>query len=630
MRQTPCTVKVIPAAVTFEPMRTHTLFTLWLRLVAVGLMLVVAHSARAADEFLEPEVAFKLAARAADERTVEVTVTAVPGYYLYREQFKFEAAGVTLGEPVMPQGKIKFDETFQKNVETYRDAVRITIPVQQAPARFQLMVTSQGCADKGLCYPPLQRGIEVGLKGFGGDGTVRLLGVTEAASTASSATAPDARQAAPSAAGNDQLDSALRGGRFWPVVGVFLIAGVLLSLTPCVLPMLPILSSIIVGQGTRVSRWRGFGLAASYSLGMALVYTALGVAAGLAGAGLAAALQNPWVLGVFALGLVALAMSMFGVYELQLPAAFSGRMTNASQRLPAGRFVPVFVMGGVSALIVSPCVAAPLAGALVYLSQTKDVLLGGSALFSLAAGMSVPLLLVGASAGALLPRAGAWMNEVKRLFGLLLLGVALWTVQSILPAALTLALWGALLISAAVMVVSQTHGHQHGGWSRSLWRRCAAAVLAVIGMLQIAGAASGGSDPLQPLAHLTRHAGNESSSAPSFGALRSVAELDAALRTAGRPVMLDFYADWCVSCKEMERFTFSDPAVQRKLKGALLLKADVTANNADDRELLKRFGLFGPPGTIFFDASGREVPGTRIVGFQNSARFLQILQIAGL
>ena len=611
-------------------MRTHTLFTLWLRLVAVGLMLVVAHSARAADEFLEPEVAFKLAARAADERTVEVTVTAVPGYYLYREQFKFEAAGVTLGEPVMPQGKIKFDETFQKNVETYRDAVRITIPVQQAPARFQLMVTSQGCADKGLCYPPLQRGIEVGLKGFGGDGTVRLLGVTEAASTASSATAPDARQAAPSAAGNDQLDSALRGGRFWPVVGVFLIAGVLLSLTPCVLPMLPILSSIIVGQGTRVSRWRGFGLAASYSLGMALVYTALGVAAGLAGAGLAAALQNPWVLGVFALGLVALAMSMFGVYELQLPAAFSGRMTNASQRLPAGRFVPVFVMGGVSALIVSPCVAAPLAGALVYLSQTKDVLLGGSALFSLAAGMSVPLLLVGASAGALLPRAGAWMNEVKRLFGLLLLGVALWTVQSILPAALTLALWGALLISAAVMVVSQTHGHQHGGWSRSLWRRCAAAVLAVIGMLQIAGAASGGNDPLQPLSHLTRHAESGAAAALPFGPLRSVAELDAALRTAGRPVMLDFYADWCVSCKEMERYTFSDPQVQRKLSGALLLKADVTANNADDRALLKRFGLFGPPGTIFFDASGREVANARIVGFQNSGQFLKTLQAVGL
>lgn len=616
-------------------MRMHSPFTFWLRLVAVALLLLAGgQAARAADEFLEPELAFKLAARAVDDRTVEVTVTAVPGYYLYREQFKFEAVGATLGAPVMPQGKVKFDETFQKSVETYRDAVRIAIPVQQAPARFQLLVTSQGCADAGLCYPPLQRAIEVGLKGFGGDGTVRPMTSTEAAQTAPSVTAaPDARAAAaaPSAAGNDTLDSALRDGKFWPVVGVFLVAGVLLSLTPCVLPMLPILSSIIVGQGARVSRGRGFALAASYSLGMALVYTALGVAAGLAGAGLAAALQNPWVLGAFALGLVALAMSMFGAYELQLPAAFNGRMASASQRLPAGRFIPVFVMGGLSALIVSPCVAAPLAGALVYLSRTGDVMLGGSALFSLAAGMSVPLLLVGGSAGALLPRAGAWMNEVKRLFGLLLLGVALWTVQSVLPAALTLALWGALLISAAVMLVSQTHGHQHAGWSRSLWRRCAAAVLAVIGMLQIAGAASGGNDPLQPLSHLTRRAeGGAAATALPFGPLRSVAELDAALRTAGRPVMLDFYADWCVSCKEMERYTFSDPQVQRKLSGALLLKADVTANNVDDRALLKRFGLFGPPGTIFFDASGREVANARIVGFQNSAQFLKTLQAAGL
>jgi thiol:disulfide interchange protein DsbD len=593
-------------------MRTQTLFMFWLRLAALALALVGTQCVRAADDFLDPEVAFKLDARALDDRTVEVIFTAVPGYYLYRDQFKFEAAGVTLGAPVLPEGKTKFDETFQKNVVTYRDVVRVTIPVQQAP---------------------MQRGIEIGLKGFGGDGTVRLLGVIDPALSASSGAAPDATsQAVPSAAGNDQLDGALRGGKFWPVVGVFLVAGVLLSLTPCVLPMLPILSSIIVGQGARVSRWRGFALAASYSLGMALVYTALGVAAGLAGAGLAAALQNPWVLGAFAIGLLALAMSMFGVYELQLPAAFNGRMAGASQRLPAGRFIPVFVMGGLSALIVSPCVAAPLAGALVYLSRTGDVLLGGSALFSLAAGMSVPLLLVGGSAGALLPRAGAWMNEVKRLFGLLLVGVALWTVQSILPAALTLALWGALLISAAVMVVSQTHGHQHGGWSRSLWRRCVAAVLAVVGMLQIAGAASGGTDPLQPLAHLTaRHAGSDASStAPLWGTVRSVAELDAALRSAGRPVMLDFYADWCVSCKEMERYTFSDLAVQRKLRGAMLLKADVTANNADDRALLKRFGLFGPPGTIFFDASGHEVPGARVVGFQNSAEFLKTLQSAGI
>jgi thiol:disulfide interchange protein DsbD len=589
-------------------------------------------------------------------------VTPAPGYYLYREQFKFEApAGTTLGAPVMPPGKVKFDETFQKNVETYHEPVRIAIPVQQAPARFRLLVTSQGCADKGLCYPPLQRGVDVALTGYGGDGSTRVLNAADTAaslpgdsastfaaaaaaapaatiaaatSTTASTPAAPAAGAAPalSAAGNDRLDGALRDGKFWPIVGVFLVAGVLLSLTPCVLPMLPILSSIIVGQGASVSRGRGFALALSYSLGMALVYTALGIAAGLAGAGLAAALQNPWVLTAFALGLVVLSLSMFGVYELQLPAGFSGRMAGASQRLPAGRFVPVFVMGGLSALIVSPCVAAPLAGALVYLSRSGDVLLGGSALFSLAAGMSVPLLLVGASAGALLPRAGAWMEEVKRLFGLLLLGVAVWMLQSVLPASLSLALWGALLISAAMLLLSPSPGQAEGGWSRSLWRRCAAGVIGVVGLLQMVGAVSGGSDPLQPLAHLARRGDGAATAAaaPAFASLHNVTELDAALRSAGRPVMLDFYADWCVSCKEMDRFTFSDPAVQAKLRGATLLRADVTANNADDRELLKRFGLFGPPGTIFFDADGREVPNARIVGFQNTAQFLKTLESAGI
>ncbi|HKW83248.1 MAG TPA: protein-disulfide reductase DsbD, partial [Burkholderiaceae bacterium] len=439
--------------------------------------------------------------------------------------------------------------------------------------------------------------------------------------------------AGPGPIGDDAaLGATLRNGKFWGVVGVFLLAGVLLSLTPCVLPMLPILSSIIVGHGNNVTRTRGFALAASYSLGMALVYTALGVAAGLAGEGLAAALQNPWVLGAFALGLVALALSMFGAYELQLPALFAGRLTAASQRLPAGKLAGVFAMGGVSALIVSPCVAAPLAGALVYISQTRDVWLGGTALFSLAAGMSVPLLLIGASAGSLLPRAGAWMDEVKRFFGLLLLGVALYTVQPVWPTALVLALWGALLLATAVLLVSDQHRGHRGELSKSLWRRVVAAVLAVCGLLEFAGAASGGSNPLQPLAHLARRTQGDAvaGSGVTFNAVRSVGELDAALRGAGRPVMLDFYADWCVSCKEMERFTFSDPAVQKRLAGALLLKADVTANSDADKALLKRFQLFGPPGTIFFDANGREIPGSRVIGFQSSDRFLRTLHSVGL
>lgn len=607
-------------------------------------MLLFAGSplARAADDFLDPEAAFKMTARALDARSVEVAFEIAPGYYLYRDQFKFGAVGATLAAPAIPPGKVKFDETFQKNVETYHDQVRIVVPVQQATSSFRLLVTSQGCAEKGLCYPPAQHGAEVRLAGFGGDGSVGTVALIDPPINADAATAPapTATATGPSAAlrsaspapGVDGLDGTLRDGRFWPVVGVFFAAGLLLSLTPCVLPMLPILSSIIVGQGAQVSRGRGFGLAASYSLGMALVYTVLGVAAGLAGEGLAAALQNPWVVSVFAAGLVALALSMFGVYELQLPGAVTGRLTEASQRLPAGKVVGVFAMGGMSALIVSPCVAAPLAGALVYLSQTRDVWLGGSALFSLAAGMSVPLLLVGASAGALLPRAGPWMNEVKRIFGLMLLGVALWTVQALLPPTLVLALWGALLVGVAVLLGSSTGRHQRGaGGGRGLARRAVAAVLGICGLMQLVGAASGGSDPLQPLAHLaSAHRGGEASALPTFTRVRSVAELDAALQGAGRPVMLDFYADWCVSCKEMERYTFVDPAVKKKLAGALLLKADVTANSADDRALLKRFQLFGPPGTIFFDVQGQEIAEARLIGYQDSVQFQRTLQSAGL
>lgn len=612
--------------------RQHPL-NLWLQLFVAILLVVGFRVVHAEEDFLDPEVAFKLSARAVDERTVEVSYAVAPGYYLYREQFKFAAKGATLGEPKLPVGKSKFDETFQKTVETYRDVVRIAIPVTQASGAFQLLVTNQGCADKGLCYPPQERGLEVKLAAFGGDGSVRVMSPDEKLATASAGgtLASNGPAAAPPtyAADDARIDGALRSGKLWTVVGVFLVAGLLLSLTPCMLPMLPILSSIIVGQGAFVSRRRGFALALSYSLGMALVYTALGVAAGLAGEGLAAALQKPWVLALFAAGLVGLSLSMFGVYELRLPSAFTNRVSSASKGLTGGRFAGVFAMGGVSALIVSPCVAAPLAGALVYISQTRNVALGGTALFALAAGMSVPLLLMGASAGALLPRAGGWMDEVKRFFGIMLLGVALWTVQPVLPAEGALALWGALAIGAAVMIgSSQHHGHR-AGLTKSLWRRIVVALLAVCGLMQLVGAASGGTNPLQPLAHLR---GNSSAAqhGPVFTVVRSVAELDNALRTAGRPVMLDFYADWCVSCKEMERFTFVDPAVQKKMSGALLLKADVTANNEDDRALLKRFNLFGPPGTIFFDSQGHEIAAARIAGFQDAARFLQTLKTAGL
>ncbi len=606
----------------------------WAVFTAFVMILVAVPAARAADDFLDPEVAFKADARAADERTVEVSIEIAPGYYLYREQLKFAATGATLGTPAIPPGKVKFDETFQKNVETYRDMLRIAVPVQDAKGSFRIAVNYQGCADKGLCYPPAQMRADVSLAAFGGNNSVRVLPGREMP-IPSDASAPNAAAGAGGVAINTAsasdaagMEAALRSGKFAVIVAAFFVAGALLSLTPCVLPMLPILSSIIVGQGGGVatSRRRGFALAVAYSLGMALVYTALGIAAGLAGEGLAAYLQNPWVLGLFAAALVALSLSMFGVYELQLPSAFVSPLSEASQRLPAGRVAGVFAMGGVSALIVSPCVAAPLAGALVYLSQTRDVWLGGTALFALAMGMSVPLLLVGASAGALLPKAGAWMDDVKRVFGVLLIAVAIWIVQPVLPASVALGLWGALLIGSALLL---WWPHAGAAWMRR-GLRVVATLCGVFGVLQLVGAASGGSDPLQPLAHL--RAAAETPALP-FTLIRSEAELDAALqgaRAAGRPAMLDFYADWCVSCKEMERFTFSDPAVRGALGGALLLKADVTRNNADDRALLKRFQLFGPPGTIFFNPRSQEMASLRVIGYQNSERFMQTLRAAGL
>jgi thiol:disulfide interchange protein DsbD len=446
-----------------------------------------------------------------------------------------------------------------------------------------------------------------------------------------------AQAPAPSSSGS--IDTALKSGSLLTIAAVFALAGLLLSFTPCVLPMVPILSSIIVGQGTQVSRLRGFTLALSYALGMALVYTAFGVVAGLLGEGLAAALQNRWVLGSFALLLAGLSLSMFGFYELQMPSFIQSKVTETSGRLQGGRLAGVFVMGGMSALIVGPCVAAPLAGALVYISQTRDVLIGGLALFSLACGMSVPLLLVGVSAGSLLPRAGAWMEGVKRLFGVMLLAVAVWLVSPVLPGAAVMLLWGALLLIVAVYLhVFDRLPDGARGWQRLF--KGVGVLMAIVGVAQVLGALSGGSDAVQPLAHLASAARGQPALASSaagspaegvnFRRVKTVAELESAVKAAGRPVMLDFYADWCVSCKEYERFTFREPKVRDKLDNLLLLQVDVTANTVEDKALLKRFGLFGPPGIVFFDAKGQEVTHRRVIGYEPSDQFLASLEAAGV
>ena len=578
------------------------------------LLVMLGTTARAADDFLPPEQAFQFSARVAAPGMVEVQFAIAPGYYLYRERLSATAEGATLGELAMPPGKVKFDENFQKNVETYRGSLRVAIPTTAANGPFTLSVVSQGCADAGLCYPPMTSTARLDLAAVSGP--------------AAPAAGAAERSRASAWADGSVVDDVLRSGHFWSVAGVFLVMGLLLSLTPCVLPMLPILSSIIVGAQGNPTRLRGLALASSYSLGMAMVYTSLGVVAGLAGEGFAAALQTPWALGGFALLLVAFSLSMFDVYELRLPARFTTRVSGQCDRLPAGQAAGVFMMGGLSAFIVSPCVSAPLAGALLFISQSRDVVLGGSALFAMAAGMSVPLLLLGVSSGRWLPKAGPWMFAIKRLFGIVMLGVAIWIVRPVLPSSVVLALCGMLLLVLGFMLrpFHDSPGRQHG---LRRWLRGAFGVGALaLGLMQLVGAASGGHDPLQPLSHLGAPA-EAPGHLPIFRTVHSVAELDAALGQ-GRPVMLDFYADWCVSCKEMERFTFSDPEVARRLGGAVLLKADVTANVASERELLRRFKLFGPPGTLFFDPQGRELAAARVVGFQGPKRFASALETAGL
>ena len=596
-------------------------FALLLSLLALGALRVAP--AAAADAFLAPELAFKFSARMQDAHTLAITYQIADGYHLYRESLKFRAEDATLGAASMPAGKVQFDDTFQKNVETYRQAVTITMPVQAA-GLFTIHATAQGCADAGLCYAPQEASARLmGTLAGAAPGVLPALGATgaPAMSVAPAAGVVADTSVAPAAAATPAIAPApseltgyaavLSSGKLLAIIPVFLLLGLGLAFTPCVLPMVPILSSIIVGEGASLKRSRALLLSVAYALGMAIVYTALGVAAGLLGEGLAAALQNPWVLGSFALLIVAMALSMFGFYELQLPGALQTRLAGVSGRQAPGKLAGVFAMGAISALIVGPCVAAPLAGALVYISQSRNVLVGGAALFAMAIGMSIPLLLVGVSAGSLLPRAGAWMEAVKRFFGVLMLAMALWLVSPVLLGALQMALWSALLLGVGFYLLRPNHH-----WAAT----AAGAAFAVLGVLQLIGLASGGRDALAPLAHLATGAAPVQHLA--FTRVKTLAGLDAALAQAGgKTALLDFYADWCVSCREMEKLTFVDPVVKAKLAGSLLLQVDVTANDADDKAMLKRFGLFGPPGIILFDARGQEIADSRIIGYQNAQTF---------
>ena len=557
------------------------------------------------EEFLPVDKAFRVEAVLADQTHAQVKFVIAPGHYLYRERIQLLPADqkATIS---LPPGESKNDPNFGQQQVFHRDTVAEVIFPQTAPAMLQIRY--QGCSEKGLCYPPQTKSLPLAL----------------------SATPPALTSSQPPALEVEDgvSEKLLSSGHWWQIVAGFFGAGLLLAFTPCVFPMIPILSGIIVGKNAQSSRAKAFTLSLAYTLGMCLTYTLAGVAAGLSGQLLSNALQTPWALTAGALIFVALSFSMFGFYELKLPSAVENAFFNWSHRFKGGHLLSDFLMGAISALIISPCVAAPLAGALLYISQTHDVVLGAVALFSLSLGMGVPLLLIGASAGSILPKAGEWMNTIRRLFGVLMLAVAIWVISPILPTSVQLLLWAALCIIPAIYLRAIDPLPTTATTAQRLSKGMAVFLL-LYGVALLIGAWSGASSPLRPLQNLAYGPQAGSRQAVHFQRVHSVKELEEAVHAAqGKRVMLDFYADWCVSCKEYEQFVFTDDQVQAELNQIVLLQADVTANNAQDAALLKEFELFGPPGIVFFDSNGQPLQPV-IKGYHDADRFLKILRALG-
>jgi thioredoxin:protein disulfide reductase len=589
--------------------------------------------------FLHVDEAFALSARRADDGSVQAHWQIAEGYYLYRHAFEVTTdpgSAYRLGEIEVPPGEPKVDEFFGA-VEVYYGDARLRAPVTGADAAGRPLVVAlsyQGCADAGLCYAPETRRVS-----FEPGSTEGL--VLAASPARASATGPgvgpvpappamsEAGQAPITGIGSafseeGQLASYLGRAALPAALALFFLAGVGLALTPCVLPMVPILSSIIVGQGAGITQLRAFTLSLSYVLGMAFTYAIIGTLMGLFGAGMniQAALQAPAVLVTFAAVFALLALSMFGFYELRMPARWQNRVDAASRRQHGGHHGGVAVMGALSSLIVSPCISAPLAGALIYISASGDAAVGGLVLLALALGMGAPLLVLGTTGGQLLPKVGPWMNAVKAVFGVGMLGVAIWLLDRVLSGPVTLLLWSLLAIACGVYLGALDFSPRHG-WGQ-LWK-ATGSVSFIYGVLLLIGSASGGDNPFQPLHRLAdSDRFGPGIQAQDWRPVKGLNGLEAGLRLAaadGRPVLLDLYADWCISCKQMERNVFPDPAVSERMAQFTLLRADVTANDAEDRALLQAYGLFGPPSFLFFTSDGEEFKEFRIQGEVDRHRF---------
>jgi thiol:disulfide interchange protein DsbD len=564
--------------------------------------------ASGSQDFLPPEVAFRVAARMEAPDRVRLSWAIAPGYYLYRSRLKFATSspGLSLAAAELPDGDTKSDEYFGKQVVYHMELIA-HLGVKRAAGAGHLLdlaVTYQGCAEAGLCYPPITRPFKLDLD--------------SAAALTSGATPGGGTGARPFVSEQDKLADAIRGGSLFTMLALFFAAGLVVAFTGCVLPTVPILSSIIVGQGSEVTTLRSFALSLTYVLGMALTYTVAGALTAASGLQVQAMFQQTWIVVLFAMLIVAMAASMFGAFAVQMPAFIQSRVADLSNRQRGGTFGGVAVMGMLSALIITACVAPAMIAALTVISQSGNVFRGASALFAMSMGMGFPLLLIGTSAGRLLPRAGAWMDDVKRLGGCLMLGVAAWIFARLLNDTQALLLYSVPVVAAVIV----------------LWRfavrgtalkvmRFAALASALYAVALVVGFAQGANSPLHPLAGRAAQGAS-----PEFQRVRTLAELDRAVgaaSAAGRAVMLDFYADWCVSCKEMERDTFNDPQVRAAMARMTLLRADVTANDENDRALLQRFGIFGPPTIAFYGVDGTERSRYRVVGYMKSPAFLDVL-----
>jgi thioredoxin:protein disulfide reductase len=569
-----------------------------------GLRDVLGAAKSGGDDFLPAEQAFRFDALAGGSDQVQLNWEIADGYYLYRARIKIATLSTSaqLGSPQFPTGQFKTDEYFGRQ-EIYHHELRVTVPVARAAGgafSLPLQVTYQGCAEAGLCYPPIVRTVNVTL-GSGSGTTLSGSGTAGGAA----------------GAGSSEQSHFVRllTGNVFLMLGGFYLAGLLLAFTPCVLPMVPILSGIIAGGGASVTTRRAFALSLTYVLGMSLTYTAAGIAGAAMGHEVQALFQQWWVLALFAAVFVAMSLSMFGLFTVQMPAAVQTRLASLSNRQSAGTFGGVAVMGALSALIVTTCVGPALVAALLVIGQTGQIVRGGAALFAMSIGMGTPLLLVGASAGKLLPKAGAWMDFVKKLFGAMMLAVAAWMLARIVPDRLALLLWAVPALTVAWLLWFELKTRSATVWAL----RVAGLAAGLYGVALAAGSALGGTDPLSPIPAFTHQAREL-----PFQRIRTVADLDRAVEQASaakRGVLLDFSADWCTSCKEMERYTFTDPQVQSALANVALLRADVTADDADDQALLKRFGIIGPPTIAFYGPDGRERGDFRVVGYMKADAF---------